>query len=511
MTDWTAGYVADIGYTYGYYTELNPARVKLAFLRAGLVAPEFGTACELGFGQGVSANLHAAASVTRWWGTDFNPSQAAFAQELGAVAGSGVQLFDQAFDEFAHRDDMPEFDYIGLHGIWSWISDENRAVIVDFIRRKLRVGGVLYISYNTQPGWANFAPMRHLMNVHADVIGSEGRGIVQRIDDALDFAGKLLALDPAYAKMNPSTAERLGKIKGQSRQYLAHEFFNRDWHPMHFSTIAEWLAPAKVQFACSASYLDHVAAVNLTTEQQAFLAEISDPIFRETVRDFMTNQQFRKDYWVKGLRQLTPLEKVEALREQKLVMICNPDDIKLQISGMVGTVNLNEAVYKPIIELLSDCAPRAVAEIEKALHGSGISFAALEQALMILCAMNAVSSVHCVSVPDAVAASVRKINSHLIRRARVASDIGVLASPLVAGGVPVDRLQQLFLMARSTGRESAAEWASYAWETLKVQGQRIMKEGVALEGEDANLAELLTRAETFKRKRLPALQALQVV
>jgi hypothetical protein len=29
MTDWTAGYVADIGYTYGYYTELNPLRVRL--------------------------------------------------------------------------------------------------------------------------------------------------------------------------------------------------------------------------------------------------------------------------------------------------------------------------------------------------------------------------------------------------------------------------------------------------------------------------------------------------
>jgi hypothetical protein len=28
MNDWTAGYVADIGYTYGYYTELNPLRVK---------------------------------------------------------------------------------------------------------------------------------------------------------------------------------------------------------------------------------------------------------------------------------------------------------------------------------------------------------------------------------------------------------------------------------------------------------------------------------------------------
>ena len=65
MNDWTSGYVADIGYTYGYYPELNPQRVKLAFLKAGLVAPNIRTACELGFGQGISTNIHAAASVCR--------------------------------------------------------------------------------------------------------------------------------------------------------------------------------------------------------------------------------------------------------------------------------------------------------------------------------------------------------------------------------------------------------------------------------------------------------------
>ena len=70
------------------------------------------------------------------------------------ASGAAAKLFDQAFAEFCARPDLPDFDFIGLHGIWSWISDENRAVIVDFIRRKLKVGGVLYISYNTQPGWA---------------------------------------------------------------------------------------------------------------------------------------------------------------------------------------------------------------------------------------------------------------------------------------------------------------------------------------------------------------------
>jgi hypothetical protein len=99
MNDWTSGYVADIGYTFGYYQELNPQRVRMAFLNAGLVAPEFGAACELGFGQGLSTNLHAAASLCSWHGTDFNPAQAGFAQELATISGANAQLYDEAFDE----------------------------------------------------------------------------------------------------------------------------------------------------------------------------------------------------------------------------------------------------------------------------------------------------------------------------------------------------------------------------------------------------------------------------
>ncbi len=330
MNDWTSGYVADIGYTYGYYQELNPQRVKLAFLNAGMVAPEFGNACELGFGQGLSTNIHAAASVCSWHGTDFNPAQAGFAQELASVSGSNAHLFDEAFAEFAQRD-MPEFDYIGLHGIWSWISDENRAVIVDFIRKKLKVGGVLYISYNTLPGWGTFAPMRHLMTEHAEIIGADGVGIVSRIDGALDFTEKLLATNPLFARANPLVNDKIKQIKEQNRHYLAHEYFNRDWHPMHFGTMAVWMESAKLTYACSAHYLDYVDAVNLTTEQQAFLKDIHDPMFKQTVRDFMVNQQFRRDYWVKGARRLTTLEQAHGLRSQRFLMTEHRSDVSIQI------------------------------------------------------------------------------------------------------------------------------------------------------------------------------------
>ena len=44
-----------------------------------------------------------------------------------------------SFAEFLSRDDLPDFDFITLHGIYSWVSPENRRTIVEFIRRNEEV------------------------------------------------------------------------------------------------------------------------------------------------------------------------------------------------------------------------------------------------------------------------------------------------------------------------------------------------------------------------------------
>lgn len=126
MAEWTGGYVADLGYTYGYYGELNPLATQLLLLAAGLACPKIEAACELGFGQGVGINIHAAGTQICWHGADFNPAQAAHALGLAKASGAALHLSDESFEQFATRQDLPGFDFIGLHGIWSWVSEQNR-------------------------------------------------------------------------------------------------------------------------------------------------------------------------------------------------------------------------------------------------------------------------------------------------------------------------------------------------------------------------------------------------
>ena len=510
MQDWTAGYVADIGYTFGYYTELNPFRSKLALLNAGIVPPKPGTHCELGFGQGLSVNIHSAASDVTWFGTDFNPAQACYAQELASACSNAAQLFDQSFAEFCTRSDLPDFDSIGLHGIWSWINDENRKLIMDFIRRKLKVGGVVYVSYNTQPGWAAMLPVRELLTVHASRLGSDGKSIITKIDESLDFAMKLIAAKPSFAKANPQIADRLKKISEQDRSYLAHEYFNRDWLPMSFAAMSEWMSPAKMEFACSANYLDAIDSINLTPAQIKILGTIDDLIVKQMTRDFCVNQQFRKDYWIKGVRKLNAFEQTKQIRSTRVVLCVPRSDVGLKLNTSLGEATLTEKVYGPILDILADNKPHSLGDLEIQLSSHGILLSQLLQAALVLTGMSVLAEVQDEAVQTLARLKTSKLNTHLMEKAQSSKEINYLASPVTGGGVVVGRFAQLFLLARERGSLTAEDCAKATWKILSSQNQRLIKEGKVLETEQDNLDEIKSQVMEFEMKSLPILQSLGI-
>ncbi len=509
MNDWSAGYVTAVPYTFGYYPELNPLRARLALSMAGIVPPAMNHACELGFGQGVSLNLHAAAGG-EWFGTDFNPAQVGVARELAQASGAKVEVADLPFAEFCRRDDLPEFDFIGVHGIWSWISEDNRRVLVDFFSRRLKTGGVLYISYNTLPGWSAFAPLRHLMARWRRSQAPQGWPLPRQIEGAIEFIDRLIALDPAFARVNPLVRKRLDALKTQDRHYLAHEYFNADWHLTYFHDMADVLSAARLEYAVSAHCLDWVPAINLTPEQQRLLAEIDDPILREGVRDFCVNQQFRRDYWVKGVRRFDPLTQATRLREIRVVLIRPIQAIELKVAGALGEAKLDEAVYRPLLDALGSHKPQTLGQLERTLRGR-VPFASLLQAVPILIGMGALAPAQEDTAISRARKRTDRLNRHLMARAKGSAEIAYLASPVTGGGIAVGRIDQLFLLFHSEGRRQPEALAESVWQLLATQGQKLVKDGRALETEEENLSELRRQAGSFLESRLPLYQALQLI
>ena len=495
MSSWSEGYVNNVTYTHGYYANLNPRQMIIPFLMARLPVPKVVNACELGFGQGVSLNVHAAAGRAHWYATDFNPAHALFAQNLADKADPGKLLIaDQGFNEFCRRDDLPEFDFIGLHGIWSWISEDNRRIIVDFVRRKLKLGGVLYVSYNTLPGWSAHAPMRHLL-LQYNKYSSTVRSQEENTASAIAQTETVLSHSHLLLQSAPDILNRTQKLAQQDRNYLAHEYLNQDWQPMYFADIEKSLSEAKLSFACSAKYLEDFADCLYDDEQCRLMEETSNPSLRQTIKDFLLNTQFRSDFWVKG-RYLLNEEELRREWAKLSVLLLKPRaDISYQITHH-RTIQLAAELLDPLLDILQDYERHGVGDLMVQLADK-VNFNQLTNLIALLASLEDLALVQDEDTIAQVSESTQKLNLELMERSSTHHNpIVHLASPVTGGAHTFWRMEQLFLLAHARGIPQA-EWTQYVWGILQNLNQVMIRNGEALENEADNLHELAQLKEQF--------------
>ncbi len=507
--DWSQGYFTEVGYTFGYYREISPVFIRFCLLLQGVMPPESATPnyCELGIGQGLSLNLHGATTPGRFFGTDFNPEHAAFAQSLARAAALPLDIRDESFEEFLNAD-LPPMDYIALHGIWTWVSTENHRQIVNFARKFLKPGGVFYLSYNCFPGWAPAAPLRQLFALH-DRFAGRAQGAFARMDSAIQFSERLLDANAAYTRAVPGVKERLAKIKEQNRNYIAHEFFNRDWNVMYFADVADRLADAKLEFAASATPLNAVDAINLSPEAQEMMREVTHPVLKEQMRDYFTFAQFRKDIFMRGVCRLTDQEKSQRLLNTRFVLMNRPEDIPRKIVGNWLEGDLQSEIYDPLLAALAEreFAPKTLRSLCAAMENKANAQQVL-QAVTILVGMGHLAPCQDEETVKKVRTSSDHLNHEILNRAVFSRNIAYLAAPVTGGAVSVNRMQQLFLLARE---RKIADPAAYVWQIFKENNERIVKEGQVIENDEESLKEIKANYANFATKAMPLLKAMGIM
>lgn len=297
------GYVSDLEYTWGFYRELSPTILAwtAALFGHDSVDPSGPfNYLELGCGNGLSTNLFAATHPNgQFWGVDFNPKHVENATAHAAKGElNNVKFLERSFADLLNED-LPALDFITFHGVWSWISPENRALVKAFIDKRLKPGGIVYISYNTLPGWGALEPIRRLMLDYASSV--EGN-TEQKVKKTLDYLKRLRDL-----KVTPQDGTRVDKhiddILNANPAYVAHEYFNADWWLFYFRDVAQDLGTIGLTWAGSANLLGNEPALRHGATKKKVLEEVTDPEAREQMRDHFSNARFRRDVFVKGKPQ----------------------------------------------------------------------------------------------------------------------------------------------------------------------------------------------------------------
>lgn len=508
---WNLGYVSELDYTFGYYKQLNPLNAQFAAMLSGVEPPKINNACELGFGQGLSFNFHALHTEIDWYGNDFNPQQAQFAKGLNSAGKLNSLIVDDDFATFCSRDDLPSFDFISLHGIWSWVSEKNRKILIKFLEEKLRLGGLVYISYNTMPGWSSTMPLRNLMSEFLETNTSLSDDMPTRIDKVLNLIDELLSKDPLFLRANPSIKARFDEMKSQKSQYLAHEYFNSNWDPVSFSVMSGYLSDAKLTYCAPADLIDLVPSANFSQDQISYLNNINSIIRRETVKDFLTNGQFRQEYWIKGGRKISNDEQEKQILNTSICLI-NDSPFPYYVERHGRKADLSREVYKPILDILENRKAIKIQKIFNELKKTlNCTLATVTEAVCVLHGGEFVTVVPNDKLEPRLKSNAAKMNEYLINATLSSYDNSYLVSPATRSAVKMDIIQQLFFKAFTSGQSSIEKLTDFAWSVLKAKRQAIMHDGKVLKTEEENIKELKKRADEFLSNRVQHLKAYEMI
>ena len=511
MQGWTEGYVDGIDYIHAFYDEMSPALISFALLLRGWRPPAsltgFFRYAELGAGHaGTSTLLAAVHPDASFEAVEFNPSHIAGARRVAEDAGlANITLSEDSFaDHAAHATE--NYDYVALHGVWSWVNAENRAILVDLLRRRLRPGGVVFLSYNALPGTLAFMPLRQLLSDRT----AAGTGPLSgRIDKAIAFASRVAAQRSSHLAQTDGVIERLESLKQKSPNYIAHEYLNTDWTAFYAGDVARDLAAAKLSFAGPATPLDHIDELNLPAESLSLLAEAPDPGQRETLRDILMNRSFRRDLFVKGAERLSPAEQRQRLGATRFVLLVPPDDLPDMVTVPMGRLVLPHDLYGPLSEALGE-GPQTLDGLLARPDLAGHAYEAVLRAVILLTGLAFLAP----TLPDdgyeARKAAADRFNAAILERSRFGEERRHLASPLIGSGITLARLEQLFLLARRIGADPAA----FAWDHMAADimagGLSLACDGRQLITAEDNIAELRARYAAFTRRRLPILERLGI-
>ena len=297
MTD---GYVTDTAYVAEYYSDHAPTHMNLACAFNGFrprPLDEPFTWCDYGCGNGITANVLAACYPhAQFYGVDFMNAHIRTAETLSLRGGiENTTFIGKSFTQLG-EEEIPPLDFAVMHGVLSWVDETTRSALLEDVVKRLKPGGILLTGYNALPGWAAKLPMRDMIySLTSDDENSEERARI-----GLQWLTKLKDAQVKYFRDNPALADAVDQLQRLDLRYMAHEYFNTNLRAFHFSEVRQAMEQGGLKFAGCATLFLNMVDLSVPPDLYEEFRGITSRNELEAKRDFIRNETFRRDVWVKG-------------------------------------------------------------------------------------------------------------------------------------------------------------------------------------------------------------------
>jgi SAM-dependent methyltransferase len=349
-----AGYVTDVAYVPGFYPQMSPVAMRYVAALNGIIPPQTANGfrfLELGCGLGRCLTTLAAAHPRgEFVGVDLNPDHtAAVSRDIAAGELGNARVITADFGHLP--DDLGVFDFIALHGVYSWVAPSVREEILATARARLAPGGLLLVSYNAMPGWAHLQPIRGILRQYAALRTGDS---AQRVRDAVAYLVFMRDKHAKYFEDNPRAAAYVDALVQQDPRYLVHEYMNEHWTSFYFAEVAGAFGQEGLSFVGSLPVFTNFWDLCVRPEFQELFRTTTNRLVTEAHKDFCANTAFRWDIYSKSPRIMKDVN--DRLREvDDLHFRVTRAGITLPYQANLGVVTstVQGPLYQALLELLT--------------------------------------------------------------------------------------------------------------------------------------------------------------
>ena len=289
---------ADLGYLSQPFPYASAPFLESYARLLGLSPAPASTARILEIGSSYGGNLISQALFypqATFTGIEIAPTQVSVGKTyIDQLGITNLDLLEDDVNESHHY--LGTYDYIIAHGFYSWVDEETKDNFLHLCKEHLAENGILYMSYNTYPGWHKMDSIRALLEfANKDVDTLNHR---EKVRHGKTVASKLGALMLEYDTVKAQQGPFLQSLRQTLQKqdcYVGHDHLEPVNTPVYFHQCIDHMAEHGFTYLCDCdlnlSFPD-VYDETLRTKLQDLAPH--DPLAREQYIDFMLNTAFRK-------------------------------------------------------------------------------------------------------------------------------------------------------------------------------------------------------------------------
>ena len=289
---------ADLGYLSQPFPYASAPFLESYARLLGLSPAPASTAHILEIGSSYGGNLISQALFypqATFTGIEIAPTQVSVGKTyIDQLGITNLDLLEGDVNE--SHEHLGTYDYIIAHGFYSWVDEETKDNFLRLCKEHLAENGILYMSYNTYPGWHKMDSVRALLEfANKDVDTLNHR---EKVRHGKTVASKLGALMLEYDTVKNQQGPFLQALRQTLQKqdcYVGHDHLEPVNSPVYFHQCIDHMTEHGFTYLCDCdlnlSFPD-VYDETLRTKLQELAPH--DPLAREQYIDFMLNTAFRK-------------------------------------------------------------------------------------------------------------------------------------------------------------------------------------------------------------------------